>query len=833
MKKLSFVSLLILVFSITAFCQTQDSIVLNQGLVLRMGRPDGNKIISPNVIEASIVTNNWQMPKENEVVKSGNTIIGKWERISTNDKGWYKHDSLYNAYVYLQFKSDKEDIAILEQRGNRMVYVNGIPRSGNPYGYQDVYNPWEPRFDYSYIPVKLKKGINEFLFFCRRGLLKAVIHPNKEGLIFNNHDLTIPDLIVNKAADTYGAIPIINATENNYKGLMVKTWIEGSTPAYYPVKELNPLSIFKTPFYIKTQAQKDTGKVKLNIAVVKEGQTPNEQTLASTNIILQILFPDDTFRETFISKMDGSVQYYAVNPPKHLDVEKPALFLSLHGAGVEAINQAHAYYHKDWGYIVAPTNRRPYGYNWENWGRLDALEVLNIAKKEFDVDPSRVYLTGHSMGGHGTWHLGINYPDLFGAIGPSAGWISLWSYRIRSVTDSTKVKNMLLRATKQSDTYAFTKNLKPDGIYIIQGAIDDNVPPEQAESMVANLSKFHKDFIYYVQPGANHWWDVSDEPGADCVDWPPLFDFFAHHAVANNNEIKIVDFTTANPSIASKNYWIKIINQDEQQTLSHIHFELQPGLRKFIGSTSNINMFSIDVSMLSNDKPITVVVDSQTISNINIPNEEKIYLLKNKGKWELSSKPNEENKTPARCGNFREALNHDVVFVYGTHGNKKENTWAFQKSRYDAEKIWYQGNGSIETIKDDEFDPVKYKDRSVILFGNSETNSAWDKLLKDSPVQVNDDEIKVGDKNYKGSDYACLMIRPRTDSKVASVGVVSGTGIEGMNLINLADYFDQYVSYPDVIIYNSDILKSDETGVKFTGYFGNDWSLSKGDFVTK
>ncbi len=659
MKKFSFALLITLAISIISFCQTQDSIVLNQGLVLRMGRPDGNKIITPNVIEASIVTDSWEEPKENKEVKSGSKVIGKWEKITTNDKGWYKDDSLYNAYVYLQYKSDKEDNAILEQRGNRMVYVNGIPRSGNPYGYQDVYNPWEPRFDYSYIPVKLKKGINEFLFFCRRGLLKAVIHPNEKGLIFNHHDLTIPDLIVNKAADTYGAIPIVNATENNYKGLMVKTWIEGATPAYYPMKELNPLSIFKTPFYIKTPAQKDTGKVNLNIAIVKNGQKPNEETLTSTSIVLQILFPDDTFRETFISEMDSSVQYYAVNPPAHPlapslregDSSLPlpseggwgvghALFLSLHGAGVEAINQAHAYYHKDWGYIVCPTNRRPYGYNWENWGRLDALEVLNIAKKEFDIDPARVYLTGHSMGGHGTWHLGINYPDLFGAIGPSAGWISLWSYRIRSVTDSTKVKNMLLRATKQSDTYAFTKNLKPDGIYIIQGAIDDNVPPEQAESMVANLSKFHKDFIYYVQPGANHWWDVSDEPGADCVDWPPLFDFFAHHAVANNNEVKIVDFTTANTAIASKNYWVQIINQDEQQTLSHIHFQLQPGLRKFIGSTSNIAVFSIDASMLSNDKPVTVVVDSQTISNVTISIDYKIFLLKKDNKWELSSKPN-------------------------------------------------------------------------------------------------------------------------------------------------------------------------------------------------
>jgi len=35
----------------------------------------------------------------------------------------------------------------------------------------------------------------------------------------------------------------------------------------------------------------------------------------------------------------------------------------------------------------------------------------------------------------------------------------------------------------------------------------------------------------------------------------------------------------------------------------------------------------------------------------------------------------------------------------------------------------------------------------------------------------------------------------------------------------------------DIVIYNSDILKSDEEGLKFTGYFGNDWFLEKGDFI--
>ncbi len=148
------------------------------------------------------------------------------------------------------------------------------------------------------------------------------------------------------------------------------------------------------------------------------------RVIDKATITLQVKKPSETHRETFFSNIDGSLQYFGVNPAQKPD-RTNALVLSLHGAGVEAIGQASAYGSKDWCTLVAPTNRRPYGFDWEDIGRLDALEVLDIAKKEFPHDPESVHLTGHSMGGHGTWSIGTLYPDLFASIAPSAAWISL------------------------------------------------------------------------------------------------------------------------------------------------------------------------------------------------------------------------------------------------------------------------------------------------------------------------------------------------------------------------------------------------------------------------
>ncbi|MDP3583189.1 MAG: prolyl oligopeptidase family serine peptidase, partial [Ignavibacteria bacterium] len=636
-----------------------------------------------------------------------------------------------NAYVQYILNSETEKVVLIEANGNTALYVNGKERSGNPYGYQDTYESWAPRFDYSMIPLKLKKGKNELLFKCNRGLLKVKVITPKQNLIFNLRDLTIPNPIVGEATDSYGALPIMNATENSFKNLTIKSWTDNSTPEFYPVYEILPLSISKSSFRIKLPAFSKSESVKLSLELISK-ENGKEKVLASSVVELQVVNSGDTHKETFISKIDNSVQYYAVNPPTNLKT-KPALFLSLHGAGVEAINQAQAYGHKNWGYIVSPTNRRPYGYNWENWGRIDALEVLDIANKKFNIDESRVYLTGHSMGGHGTWHLAINYPDKFAAFGPSAGWISIWSYRIKPQHDTTEVEKMLTRSSKHSDTYAFTENLKPNGIYIVHGDADDNVPVKQAESMIENLSKFHKDYVYHFEPGANHWWDNSDEPGADCVDWQPMFDYFAHHSVSQNEQVKEIDFTTANPAITSKNYWVEVINQKIQQRISKIKMKLEFGNRKFVGTTENVSVLSIDASMLSNDKTFSVEIDNQKIEGITIPNSGKVYLKLDGEKWISSNSLDYKNKYPARYGNIREAFNNNVIFVYGTHGSKDENEWAFEKARLDAEKIWYRGNSSVPVIKDDEFDLAKYKDRSVILFGNSKTNSAWKLLLSDSP----------------------------------------------------------------------------------------------------
>ena len=232
-----------------------------------------------------------------------------------------------------------------------------------------------------------------------------------------------------------------------------------------------------------------------------------------------------------------------------------------------------------------------------------------------------------------------------------------------------------------------------------------------------------------------------------------------------------------------------------------------------------------------------MVIDGEEIDAIEWPaGVPRLWLMRGGGeddaKWQVARKPlGADEKGPHRYGPFKDAFRHRMIFVYGTQGNTEETAWAFNKARYDAETFWYRGNGSVDVIADTAFVPRAVPDRSVILYGNADTNAAWKPLLGDSPVQVERGAIIAGDHELHGHDLACLFIRPRPGSDVACVGVVSGSGPAGMRLTDRLPYFVSGVGYPDCIILSPEVLSKGAEGVRAAGYFGLDWSLESGSFA--
>ncbi len=827
MKKI--ILLFLIAFSF-AIAQKKEVVNIKECLVVKTFDVLQRSPFTSDPIENMIVKGTWKAPAENDSIVSAKDK-SVWKKIVSDEKGWFNDQSLNGGYAFVSIDSPKDEIVLLEGMGHNLVYVNGMIRGGNRYQWKEQYESWEPHWDFHLIPVKLNKGRNELLFNCSYGTLKVNIHKNSEGVFLNVKDATMPDLLKGEKIDFYGAVVVINSTGKAITNLQMNVSSEFGINSKTELPIIQPMSVRKVPFQITGKYADSVKNIILKLTLTESGSS---KVADKSELTISVKEPLANHKRTYVSPVDGSVQYYSVNPASVNDGKPKALFLSAHGASVEAFNQSASYYPKSWGHIVSPTNRRPYGFNWEDWGRMDALDVYDIAIKTMNIDPSRIYLTGHSMGGHGTWIIGGTYPDKFAALGPSAGWISYWSYRFRDgdkLADQTEMEKFVMRASSPSFTFDLIDNYKQLGLYILHGDIDDNVPPQQSRSMVEKLKSVHNDFVYFEQKGANHWWDNSDDEGADCVDWKPMFDFFARHARPEKDKILELDFTTANPGISSRNYWLTIEAQEKLLELSKINIRLDKGANRFVGKTQNVFRMTLDLDVINKSKHLTIILDGETLSNIKVAEKDKrIWLEKYLGKWKIASDPGYAVKGPHRYGIFKDAFKNNMIFVYGTNGTSSINQMMFNKARYDAEQFWIQGNGSVDVMSDKEFDKINYKDRGVILYGNMDLNSVWNKLLGSSPIQVKNGKVVIGSKEMIGDDLACLFIRPNLNNNFASIGAVAFTGLKGLKLTERRPYLYGGYQYPDVFVFDSSFTEMGSEGVRFTGYFGLNWSLKNGEF---
>lgn len=823
----------LLVLGMALFCVNASfSQTIRECLVLRVEGAMARSVVYTDPVQATLVSGSWTAPQPGDKVTFSDGSVREWEAVTANAEGWFEHPALRNGYAFTRVSSERERIVLLESQGNVSVVVNGEPRVGDVYGH-----------GYVRVPILLKAGENQLLFRTTRlGRLTAKLSSPPAEVFVEPRDATVPDLVVGEDIDVWMGVVVINASNQVQKGLVIASAHEGGRTVESPVPDLPPLSIRKVPVRLRGSAPSSAGARRVELRLRrKEGK--QTFTISESEITLRIREPHESQKHTFISAIDGSVQYYAVLPAQKLskDSPAPALVLTLHGAGVEAIGQVDAYSPKTWATLVAPTNRRPFGFNWEEWGRLDALEVLELAQRRWRTDPYRVYLTGHSMGGHGTWQVGLTHPDRFAAIAPSAGWVSIWTYAASArlgqregtpEEEMDPLEEFLLRAASPSDTLGLVRNSLLQGVYVLHGDADDNVPVTQARIMRERLVAFHRDFEYYEQPGAGHWWDVSDEPGVDCVDWMPIFDLFARRRLPALDSVRKVEFTTMSPSVSAECHWVRIEAQDQQMKPSSVNLRYDPGKRRFVGTTSNVARLSLKLEHVKPGAPVSVEVDGQVLGNISYPSRERrLNLTKEEGQWRLSAAPSPAMKSPQRYGGFKSAFTNRPVLVYGTKGLPEENAWAYAKARFDSEQFWYRGNATFDVIADVDFQPDRYRDRNIILYGNADTNAVWSLLLRDSPVQVSRQAVKIGDRQISGDNLSCLFVRPRADSNTAVIGVVGGTGIAGMRLTDRLPYFTAGAGVPDCLVLSTDMLTRGMEGVLAAGFFGMDWSLQRGEFV--
>ncbi len=208
------------------------------------------------------------------------------------------------------------------------------------------------------------------------------------------------------------------------------------------------------------------------------------------------------YRWAYRSEVDKELQPYRVFVPAKYDPAKPTpLVVALHGMGGDENSYFTAYDNgiikreaEARGYLVVCPKGRGTASMYAGTAERDVMDVIAAMRRDYNVDADRIYLTGHSMGGYGTWSIAPKYPDLFAAIAPIAGGGLPGSL--------SKIKHV------------------PE--IVVHGDKDPTVSVERSRVMVKAAQELGIEIKYIEVPGGNHSDIVVPNQKA-------IFDFFDAH----------------------------------------------------------------------------------------------------------------------------------------------------------------------------------------------------------------------------------------------------------------------------------------------------------------
>lgn len=195
----------------------------------------------------------------------------------------------------------------------------------------------------------------------------------------------------------------------------------------------------------------------------------------------------------------ANFKYVKYLPKDYDESEKYPLVFFLHGAGERGedldIASRHGFMkyvreeNKDYPFIfIAP--QCPMDKYWGCYTE-SLIAFLDYICDELPVDKERVYLTGLSMGGTGTWMLAMADPERFAAIAPVCG----------------------------SGIYWYGGVLKDTPVYMYHGDCDDIVPIQESISMLNSVNKRGGNAQLKICYGIGHnAWDIAYD-GDELSDW--------------------------------------------------------------------------------------------------------------------------------------------------------------------------------------------------------------------------------------------------------------------------------------------------------------------------
>ncbi len=475
------------------------------------------------------------------------------------------------------------------------------------------------------------------------------------------------------------------------------------------------------------------------------------------------------------SEIDGKDQPYAVVPPRGGGVGPYGLVVGLHGHD----GGPGAYCALILGGQAPPPDfviACPHGYGntaFRYIGEDDVFAVMAKVADEYPIDPERVFVTGASDGGVGTYELALHYPDVWAGAMPLAAYGGMTFFPAVGRSGHTPAEATLIRARS---TTTWAENALHLPFYVANGA-RDTWQPRPEETVAHHLKRLGYTVENIVYPDLAHDSWTRTYSGGAAFEW---FRRFRRPV----SPAKVV-FTTADPRYR-RAWWVReLVLEAPVEQFSRIEARATPGHVSV--RTSGLLGFSLEPAQAAGGGPATVLLDG--VRFLPRPGSGvRTFHRPPGGTWQEGPAPALPEGTLVKSrglagplGDFR---SKPVTFVWGTKGDAE----ALQALARAERAHWTHGiRLDLPVVADGEVTDEDRAKRTLVLFGGRTANSVTAEVAGRLPVRLRADgkAVEVGTVSYPGPGVGFRVIYPSPWAKDQYVVVVGGTDAAGVRHASL------------------------------------------------
>jgi hypothetical protein len=503
------------------------------------------------------------------------------------------------------------------------------------------------------------------------------------------------------------------------------------------------------------------------------------------------------FIRSYISDIDSSKQYYILHVPTSYDKNKPSAIAANMPATIydglpylesfRVANSKLITFFQDLAekynlIFFEPGSRR---FKYPNYNTIEEAEffnILNDIKKDYNVDATRLYITGTCSGGGEVLQMAVKFPDRFAGLGLIA-------------------PEVIYPNESRNSPIPQIKNIINMPIFDIHSAIDRHIDVTRSDLLnrIAKELNF-ANFKYVRLPNEFPKYHVDDF-------FDDALEFCSKHAL--NLSPHEIDFTTPH-IIYNKSFWITLKEINSPDT-AHIHAKIK-------GNTLTVQKekvvsYSVDLTTLpfNREKPLKIIDNGKEVYN-KIAKANKIYI----GPRATNTKV----KNNIVAGPFAHVFTSKFLIVKGTSGSQDEKKHLSALADT-INKYWYQRYFVPCKIKSDaEITNKDIAEANLVLLGNFNSNAILAKLQNELPLKISDSGIQIQTRTTKGERLCFYMIYPNPLNSNHYVAII---GYNNPKFISLGAEGGEFNDVSDYGWYDFKVWSIGFTENELAGFFNSNW----------